>query len=113
MRPRSFYFLAPPKKKKKTYTFFSAILSFGPTNTRLRMHLALTVPPEGQDAPELRVGGVARSWKEGRVLVFDDSFEHHVSPNDSTVDRVVLIVDLWHPQLSPEERAALGDIWSI
>ena len=47
------------------------------------------------------VGGVSRGWEEGRCVVFDDSFEHEVSHHgpvgDTSVDRVVLLVNFWHP----------------
>ena len=39
-----------------------------------------------------------RSWVEGRATLFDDSFEHEVW-NPSIRPRVVLLVDVWHPQL--------------
>jgi aspartyl/asparaginyl beta-hydroxylase (cupin superfamily) len=39
-------------------------------------------------------------------MIFDDSFEHEVR-NDGESDRVILLVDIWHPELTPEERAAL------
>ena len=64
----------------------------GPTNCRLRAHLALLVP-EGDCA--ICVGGEARRWREGEVLLFDDSFEHSAW-NDTDLPRLVLIVDLWH-----------------
>ena len=43
-----------------------------------------------------------RHWEEGKVLVFDDSFEHEAW-NDSEAPRVVLIFDIWHPDLSKGE----------
>ena len=48
----------------------------GPTNCRLRAHLGLQAPDGG--VAQLRVGDVAKSWADGQVLVFDDSFEHEV-----------------------------------
>ena len=39
-----------------------------------------------------------RSWVEGRATLFDDSFEHEVW-NPSIRPRVVLLIDVWHPQL--------------
>lgn len=39
---------------------------------------------------------------EGKCIVFDDSFEHE-AVNNSDQPRVVLIVDIWHPDLSDEE----------
>ncbi len=71
----------------------------GPTNLRLRCHLGITVP-QGDCA--LRVGNTTRPWQEGRCLVFDDYLEHEAW-NHTGHDRVVLIVDLWHPGLSPTE----------
>ena len=77
----------------------------GPTNCRIRSHLGLIVP----DGTRLRVGNVTRSWTEGKVLVFDDSFEHEVW-HDGDSYRLVLIVDLWHPELTVEERNSLSPI---
>jgi hypothetical protein len=71
----------------------------GPTNLRLRCHLGIKVP-EGDCA--IRVGDQARQWHEGRCLVFDDSFEHEAW-NHTEEDRIVLIVDIWHPGLSATE----------
>ncbi len=75
----------------------------GPTNVRLRCHLGLQVPP-GDCA--LRVGGEQRRWEEGRAFVFDDSFEHDAW-NRTAGDRLVLVVDLWHPDLTATEIALL------
>ncbi|HLY47620.1 MAG TPA: aspartyl/asparaginyl beta-hydroxylase domain-containing protein [Solirubrobacteraceae bacterium] len=71
----------------------------GPTNLRVRCHLPLKVP-EGDCA--IRVGAETRRWEEGRCLVFDDFFEHEAW-NHTDEERIVLIVDLWHPGLSPRE----------
>jgi aspartate beta-hydroxylase len=71
----------------------------GPTNLRLRCHLGIAVP-EGDCA--IRVGDQTRRWQEGRCLVFDDHFEHEAW-NHTRQDRIVLIVDMWHPGLSATE----------
>ncbi|MHB8692502.1 MAG: aspartyl/asparaginyl beta-hydroxylase domain-containing protein [Solirubrobacteraceae bacterium] len=71
----------------------------GPTNLRLRCHLGINVP-DGDCA--IRVGEQTRHWSEGRCLVFDDFFEHEAW-NHTDEDRIVLIVDLWHPGLSATE----------
>jgi aspartate beta-hydroxylase len=75
----------------------------GPTNLRLRCHLGITIP-HGDCA--LKVGGETRHWQEGRCIVFDDSFEHEAW-NHTSEPRVVLIIDLWHPDLAPVEIAFL------
>jgi aspartate beta-hydroxylase len=71
----------------------------GPTNLRVRCHLGIEVP-NGDCA--IRVANETRRWIEGECLVFDDHFEHEAW-NRTTEDRIVLIVDLWHPGLSPIE----------
>ena len=73
----------------------------GPCNYRLRLQLGLRVPEAGCS---IRVGGETRAWREGEVLVLDDAFEHEVW-NDSGEPRVILIVDVWHPDFSDAEVA--------
>lgn len=76
----------------------------GPTNHRLRLHLPLLFPPEGPACCGLRANDEMRQWKAGgRVLAFDDSFEHEAY-NNGTAARVVLLVDVWHPALGPSQR---------
>jgi len=77
----------------------------GVTNTRLVGHLPLVVP----DDCALNVGGEIHAWQEGRVVVFDDTFEHEAW-NRSPQTRVVLIFDLWNPYLTDAEQAAVRDI---
>ena len=77
----------------------------GVTNTRLVLHLPLIVPPDCA----LRVGGEQHEWQEGRCVVFDDTYEHEAW-NRSTQTRVVLIADLWHPELTDAERAAFTEL---
>jgi aspartate beta-hydroxylase len=71
----------------------------GPTNMRVRCHLPLAVP--GGDCA-MRVGSEVRAWQVGRAMVFDDSLEHEAW-NRTAEDRIVLVVDLWHPDLTPDE----------
>ena len=55
------------------------------------------------------VGGEIHEWREGRVVVFDDTYEHEAW-NHSRSTRVVLIFDVWNPHLSEAERAAVDDV---
>jgi aspartate beta-hydroxylase len=75
----------------------------GPTNIRMRCHLGIHVP-DGDCA--IRVGDQTQRWHAGRCLVFDDSFEHEAW-NHTEDHRIVLIVDVWHPDLTPVEIAFL------
>lgn len=78
----------------------------GPTNLRVRCHLGLHVPP-GDCA--IRVAGEVRGWAEGACLVFDDFLEHEAW-NATAADRIVLVVDLWHPDLSAREIRYLSGL---
>ncbi|XP_038622404.1 aspartyl/asparaginyl beta-hydroxylase isoform X2 [Tachyglossus aculeatus] len=78
----------------------------GPTNCRLRMHLGLVVPQQGC---RLRCAQDTTTWAEGKVLIFDDSFEHEVW-QEATSLRLILIVDVWHPELTTQQRQSLPAI---
>jgi aspartate beta-hydroxylase len=77
----------------------------GPTNMRLRCHFGIEIP----EGCGIRVGGVEARWEQGRSIVFDDSFEHEVW-NLSRQRRTVLVVDVWHPDLSDDEVALLDGL---
>ncbi|XP_053063992.1 aspartyl/asparaginyl beta-hydroxylase isoform X8 [Acinonyx jubatus] len=78
----------------------------GPTNCRLRMHLGLVIPKEGC---KIRCANESKTWEEGKVLIFDDSFEHEVW-QDAASFRLIFIVDVWHPELTPQQRQSLPAI---
>ncbi|XP_044101478.1 aspartyl/asparaginyl beta-hydroxylase isoform X2 [Neovison vison] len=78
----------------------------GPTNCRLRMHLGLVIPKKGC---KIRCANETRTWEEGKVLIFDDSFEHEVW-QDAASFRLIFIVDVWHPELTPQQRHSLPAI---
>lgn len=74
----------------------------GLLNTRLICHIPLIVPGRCR----LRVGNEVREWEEGKALIFDDSIEHEAW-NDSDSTRVILLFEIWRPELSEEERGQL------
>jgi aspartyl/asparaginyl beta-hydroxylase (cupin superfamily) len=74
----------------------------GVMNARLICHLPLIVPP----GCGFRVGGETRPWREGELLVFDDTVEHEAW-NNSDRDRIILIFDVWRPEVDPAERRAI------
>lgn len=67
----------------------------GPTNCRIRCHLGLKVP----EKTFIRVAEETKSWKDGDWLIFDDSFEHEVWHNGTSL-RLVLIGELLSQKLS-------------
>ena len=94
------------------HAFFSAltpgthiIKHHGPTNKKLRIHLPLV----GAAGSELRVAEQHVGNKEGECMVFDDSFEHEAW-HKGVDTRVVLVFDVWHPDLSDKEVHFLSSL---
>lgn len=81
---------------------------FGCANNRITVHLPLIVP--GDCA--IRVGGETHVWREGELFAFDDSFEHEAW-NRAESDRVVLIFEAHHPDLTADERFAVEKAFEI
>ena len=108
----------------------------GPTNARHRLQYALKLPKLQSSSDSwkqlsLKVGvDYQLGWKSPKdVFVFDDSFVHSVNyddnvdgdvNNDSKINknknddssRIVLIIDLWHPDLTPAERDMIRHLYS-
>jgi aspartyl/asparaginyl beta-hydroxylase (cupin superfamily) len=78
----------------------------GLVNTRLICHLPLIVPGNCR----FRVGNDERQWIEGKAWLFDDTIEHEAW-NDSDRTRVILLFDVWRPELSTEERALVAALF--
>eukprot|EP00613_Pedinella_sp_CCMP2098_P030416 CAMPEP_0171719212 /NCGR_PEP_ID=MMETSP0991-20121206/21059_1 /TAXON_ID=483369 /ORGANISM="non described non described, Strain CCMP2098" /LENGTH=324 /DNA_ID=CAMNT_0012310707 /DNA_START=199 /DNA_END=1174 /DNA_ORIENTATION=+ len=108
-----------------------------PCNLRLRVHLPLVTPSataaerataaadaskncaeleEGEQQQQeehecgMRVGNSVVPWKYGEALIFDDAFEHEVW-NHTDSDRVVLLFDVWHPDITFAERLAVLEMF--
>ena len=79
----------------------------GMVNTRLVCHLPLIVPP----GCEFRVGNETRPWVEGEAWVFDDTIEHEAW-NRSAETRVILLFEIWRPELSSAERALVDAMFA-
>ena len=92
--PTAFFSILRPHTRIPPHT--------GVSNTRTIVHLPLIVPP----GCSFRVGGETRQWIEGEALAFDDTIEHEAW-NDSDDARVVLILDVWNPYLTGDERRLL------
>jgi aspartyl/asparaginyl beta-hydroxylase (cupin superfamily) len=69
------------------------------TNARLVVHLPVIVPGNCR----FRVGNETRDWEEGKAWVFDDTIDHEAW-NDSDGKRVIVMIDIWNPMLTPAER---------
>jgi aspartyl/asparaginyl beta-hydroxylase (cupin superfamily) len=78
----------------------------GMLNTRLICHLPLIVP----DGCRLRVGNHSRAVEAGKMLIFDDSIEHEAWNNGDAI-RVILLFEIWRPELTAAERAGLTALY--
>lgn len=78
----------------------------GLVNTRLIGHLPLLVPGKCT----FRVGNDVRDWVEGRAWAFDDTIEHEAW-NRSDGTRVILLFDIWRPELTDEEKSLVVSLF--
>ena len=74
----------------------------GSTNARLLVHLPLILPGPAR----FRVGNETRSWRMGEAWAFDDTIDHEAW-NDADALRVIMILDIWNPLLTEDEREAI------
>jgi aspartate beta-hydroxylase len=83
-----------------------------PCNLRVRVHLPLRVPATAGLAAScgMELAGKRLSWAPGELLLFDDSYEHSVW-NSTDQARVLLLLDLWHPEVSGLERGAIKEMF--
>mmetsp|Transcript_22738 Transcript_22738/g.53054 ORF Transcript_22738/g.53054 Transcript_22738/m.53054 type:complete len:355 (+) Transcript_22738:121-1185(+) len=88
-----------------SHAFFSALTPGshilkhkGPSNRMLRVWLPLC----GLDGFRLRVADTYVEPKAGEAFAWDHSYEHEAW-HEGTETRVVLIVDIWHPDLTDAE----------
>jgi beta-hydroxylase len=69
----------------------------------LRYHLGLATP--NSDDCFIEVDGEKRSWRDGKALMFDETFIH-TARNDTDTDRLILFCDVRRPLNNPVARAA-------
>jgi aspartyl/asparaginyl beta-hydroxylase (cupin superfamily) len=59
----------------------------------------------------LRVGNESREFVTGKAWVFDDTMEHEAW-NLSDDVRVVLLFEIWRPELSHQERSLVRSMFT-
>ena len=82
-------------------------LHSGGCNAVLSVHLPLIVP-DGDCG--IAVANQLRRWREGKLLAFDDSYLHRVW-NNTAERRVVLVWEVFHPELSDAEAEAVKTLF--
>jgi beta-hydroxylase len=83
----------------------------GVTKGILRVHLALMVPKQ-RERCFMRVGDQTIVWREGKCVVFDDSFDHEVQ-NDTDEPRAVLLFDFDRPMRLLGRTVHQGAVWAL
>lgn len=70
----------------------------GVTKAILTSHLGLSIPKD-RDSIGIRVDDKVLRWEEGKVLIFDDTFDHEAW-NRTDEDRIVLLMHVKRPMRS-------------
>jgi aspartate beta-hydroxylase len=96
-------------RRAEEYAFFSILRAggrihphCGPWNVRVTYHFGLEIP----ERCRLVVNREARAWEPGRLVGFDDSFEHEAY-NDTEHARTILVFTAWRPELTDVEVEVL------
>jgi Aspartyl/Asparaginyl beta-hydroxylase len=76
------------------------------TNFVLTSHLPIDIPYSGENKCRLSIGDTVRQWINGDVMLFDTSIMHDAI-NESDKMRYILMLRVWHPDLTEAERQAL------
>lgn len=82
------------------------------TNFVLTSHLAVRIPESGENKCRLSVGDDTRQWIDGQVSLFDTSVTHD-AVNETDETRYILMLRVWHPDLTEPERNALQFIYDV
>lgn len=105
-----------PRISLHTMAMFSVVMPGGSvkahtgySNMFLRIHFTLV--NKHPDLCTIEVDGDRFGWKEGEIMVFDDSFWHSFR-NDGPTPRVVLFFDIWHPSISDDEFVVVNEAYS-
>lgn len=76
------------------------------SNRTLRCHMGIKIPKNDKSGVE--VEDEFKQVEEGKFIIFDDSKEH-IGVNDSSEDRVVLILDIKRPWWVQHGRSDVGN----
>lgn len=80
---------------------------YGPTNLRVRLQFPLSPVDECR----LVCGGTVCDYTPEGYAIIDDSYLHAASNHGAHV-RIMLVIDLWHPNVSTSERKAISSLFA-
>ncbi|QCO00024.1 aspartyl/asparaginyl beta-hydroxylase domain-containing protein (plasmid) [Azospirillum argentinense] len=76
----------------------------------LTLHLPIIIPPGGMSG--IRVGNEIAIYQEGAPIIIDTTYEHEAW-NYGDHDRVIVLLDFWHPGVSPPLMAFFEEAYAI
>uniref|UniRef100_A0A7S1XNR8 Aspartyl/asparaginy/proline hydroxylase domain-containing protein n=1 Tax=Phaeomonas parva TaxID=124430 RepID=A0A7S1XNR8_9STRA len=79
------------------------------TNFILTAHLGLDTPTGDC---WIKVGEEKKNWENGKTILMDTSFIHSTE-NNTDQDRFVLLLRVWHPEVTKIEREALSFVFRV
>ena len=104
----AYFSILPPNTKIKSH--------YGTTNAKLRIQLPLNTISHQQYHQNqqqhqsqqhhtlldsyITVNNEIKQYEIGKIITFDDSYRHSVKNVSSHQERVVLLIDIWHPYLT-------------
>ncbi|MBN1205563.1 MAG: aspartyl/asparaginyl beta-hydroxylase domain-containing protein [Myxococcaceae bacterium] len=97
-----------PLSREAMFSFLSPGAEIGPHSDRVNFVVTIYLPLFSSPGAWIRFGREARTWSDGVCFAADSTY-FHTSVNDSPWWRGLLIVDIWHPELTPVEREVLAE----
>jgi hypothetical protein len=80
---------------------------YGCTNAKLRIQ----IPLRNTSQSVISVNGLDYGYSDHIPIIFDDSYLHSVRNMSLTESRIVLVVDIWHPDMSLAAREELSNTY--
>jgi aspartyl/asparaginyl beta-hydroxylase (cupin superfamily) len=97
-----------PLSREVMFSFLAPGSEIGLHSDRVNFLVTIYLPLFSAPGAWIRFGREARTWSEGVCFAADSTY-YHTSVNDSPWWRALLIVDIWHPELTPVERNVLAE----
>jgi hypothetical protein len=97
-----------PLSREAMFSFLSPGTEIGLHSDGVNFVVTIYLPLFSSPGAWIRFGREARTWSDGVCFAADSTY-YHTSVNDSPQWRGLLIVDIWHPELTAVEREVLAE----
>ncbi|CAN0091099.1 unnamed protein product [Ectocarpus sp. 12 AP-2014] len=82
------------------------------SNVIITCHLGLDVPGDEECLMWVGVNMESRAWRNNKLLCMDTSYLHWTR-NNTEKERIILLVMVWHPDITPKEQRVLEYLDSL